>query len=136
MTMADKIVVLDKGSVAQVGSPLELYNRPNGLFVARFIGSPTMNIVEGESATKRGAASIGVRPEHLDLSTTAGEWRAKVRIAEHLGSDTFVYADGDKLGAFTVRVDGEAALKPGETIYLTPRPDRIHRFDKDGRRIP
>ena len=136
MTMADKIVVLDKGSVAQVGSPLELYNKPNGLFVARFIGSPTMNIVEGESAAKRGAASIGVRPEHLDLSTTAGEWQAKVRIAEHLGSDTFVYADADKLGAFTVRVDGEAALKPGETIYLTPRADRIHRFDKDGRRIP
>ena len=136
MTMADKIVVLDKGSVAQVGSPLELYNKPNGLFVARFIGSPTMNIVDGESAAKRGAASIGVRPEHLDLSTTAGEWQAKVRIAEHLGSDTFVYADADKLGAFTVRVDGEAALKPGETIYLTPRADRIHRFDKDGRRIP
>ena len=50
MTMADKIVVLDRGAVAQVGSPLELYNRPNGLFVARFIGSPTMNFVDGPSA--------------------------------------------------------------------------------------
>src|SRR5579863_159292 len=74
MTMADKIVVLDRGSVAQVGSPLELYNKPNGLFVAGFIGSPTMNIVTGESATRRGAATMGVRPEHVDLSMTSGEW--------------------------------------------------------------
>ena len=55
MTMADKIVVLDRGTVAQVGSPLELYNKPNGLFVARFIGSPTMNLATGPSAAKRGA---------------------------------------------------------------------------------
>ena len=136
MTMADKIVVLDKGSVAQVGSPLELYNRPNGLFVARFIGSPTMNIVGGEPAAKRGATSIGARPEHIDISTSEGEWPAVVKLAEHLGSDTFVYADAGALGALTVRAEGEAALKPGAKIYLTPRADRIHRFDKDGRRIP
>ncbi len=79
MTMADRIVVLDKGAVAQVGSPLELHNRPNGLFVARFIGSPTMNLVTGESAARRGAATIGVRPEHLQLSTAWGEWPAKAR---------------------------------------------------------
>src|SRR6202021_2448962 len=95
MTMADKIVVLDKGTVAQVGSPLELYNKPNGLFVARFIGSPTMNTLTGPSAAKRGAATIGIRPEHLELSATAGEWPARVRIAEHLGSDTFIYAEAD-----------------------------------------
>jgi multiple sugar transport system ATP-binding protein len=136
MTMADKIVVLDKGSVAQVGSPLELYNKPNGLFVAKFIGSPTMNIVTGESAAKRGAASIGVRPEHIDISRTSGEWLANVRLAEHLGSDTFIYVDAGPLGQLTVRADGEAALKPGEPIYLTPRADRIHRFGADGRRVP
>ena len=95
MTMADKIVVLDKGSVAQVGAPLELYNRPNGLFVAGFIGSPTMNIVDGAPAAKRGATTIGIRPEHIDISTSEGEWPAKVRLAEHLGSDTFVYVDVD-----------------------------------------
>ena len=78
MTMADKIVVVDKGEVAQIGSPLELYNKPNGLFVARFIGSPTMNLVTGPSAAKRGATTLGVRPEHVDLSTTAGEWLARV----------------------------------------------------------
>ena len=54
MTMADKIVVLNHGEVAQVGSPLELYNKPNNLFVAGFIGSPTMNVITGPSAAKRG----------------------------------------------------------------------------------
>jgi multiple sugar transport system ATP-binding protein len=135
MTMADKIVVLDKGTVAQVGSPLELYNRPNGLFVARFIGSPTMNLATGPSAAKRGAATIGIRPEHLELSNTAGEWPARVRIAEHLGSDTFIYADVEGQGQMTVRVEGEAPRKPGDMIYLTPQEDRLHKFDKDGRRI-
>ncbi len=55
MTMANKIVVLDRGSVAQVGTPLELYNRPNGLFVAGFIGSPTMNMIQGRAAPRSAA---------------------------------------------------------------------------------
>jgi multiple sugar transport system ATP-binding protein len=135
MTMADQIVVLDRGAVAQVGSPLELYNKPNGLFVARFIGSPTMNVVTGPSADKRGAATIGIRPEHLQLSKTAGEWSARVRIAEHLGSDTFVYVEGEGIGPMTVRAEGEAQLKPGETVFLTPIEGRLHKFGKDGKRI-
>ena len=135
MTMADKIVVLDKGMVAQVGSPLELYNKPDNLFVAKFIGSPTMNTITGASAQKRNAATIGVRPEHIDLSTTAGEWKCRVHVAEHLGSDTFVYADVDGIGPMTVRQQGEAALKPGDTIYLTPQEARVHRFDSNGLRI-
>jgi len=135
MTMADKIVVLDRGSVAQVGSPLELYNKPNGLFVAGFIGSPTMNLVRGAPAEKRGAATIGIRPEHVEVSTTAGEWPAEVHLAEHLGSDTFVHAEADKIGHMTLRLEGEAPLKPGQRIFVTPREANIHRFDKDGRRI-
>ena len=134
MTMADKIVVLDRGSVAQVGSPLELYNRPNGLFVAGFIGSPTMNLIKGAPAAKRGAETIGIRPEHADVSTTAGEWPAKVRLAEHLGSDTFVHAEADGIGPMTLRLEGEAALTPGQSIFVTPREAHLHRFDKDGRR--
>ncbi|MDE2017224.1 MAG: ABC transporter ATP-binding protein [Hyphomicrobiales bacterium] len=135
MTMADKIVVLDKGAVAQVGSPLTLYNKPDNLFVARFIGSPTMNVLSGAAAAKRGAASIGVRPEHVDVSTTAGEWKAKVRLAEHLGSDTFVHADVEGAGQMTVRREGEAALHAGDTIYLTPQEPRVHRFDAAGLRV-
>jgi len=135
MTMADKIVVLDKGSVAQVGSPLELYNKPNGLFVAGFIGSPTMNLIKGAPAEKRGAATVGIRPEHVGVSTTAGEWPATVHLAEHLGSDTFIHAGADGLGNMTLRLEGEAPFHPGERIFITPREANIHRFDKDGRRI-
>jgi multiple sugar transport system ATP-binding protein len=135
MTMADNIVVLDRGAVAQIGSPLELYNRPNGLFVARFIGSPTMNLVTGASAARRGAATLGVRPEHVDLSTTAGEWPAQVMHAEHLGSDTFIYAQTDEAGALTLRIAGEAPHQPGDRIFVTPREAHLHRFDKDGKRI-
>ena len=135
MTMADKIVVLNKGEVAQIGSPLELYNRPDNLFVARFIGSPTMNIATGPSAAKRGAATIGVRPEHIEVSATAGEWPAKVRLAEHLGSDTYVHVEVDNIGPMTIRLGGEAPNEPGQRIFLTPQEPRVHRFDKDGRRI-
>src|ERR1700677_5136212 len=67
MTMADKIVVLDRGSVAQVGSPLELYNRPNGLFVAGFIGSPPMKLIKGASGGKRNAGAVGGPPRHADI---------------------------------------------------------------------
>ena len=135
MTMADKIVVLDKGSVAQIGTPLDLYNRPNGLFVAGFIGSPKMNFIRGPSADKRGAAILGVRPEHVQISTNAGEWPATVRLAEHLGSDTFVHAEGDGVGPLTLRLEGEAPLKPDQRIFVTPREGNLHKFDKDGRRI-
>jgi len=135
MTMANKIVVLDKGSVMQVGSPLELYNKPNGLFVATFIGSPKMNLIRGESAAKRGATTIGVRPEHADVSTTAGEWKAAVRVAEHLGSDTFLHTESDVAGPLTIRLAGEAPIAPGATVYITPREGHVHRFDGDGQRM-
>ena len=87
----------------------------------------------GSSAGR--AVTLGVRPEHLGVSTTSGEWPAKVRLAEHLGSDTFVYAEADGGGPMTVRVEGEAAYRPGEPVYLTPQEDRLHKFDKDGKRI-
>jgi multiple sugar transport system ATP-binding protein len=135
MTMADKIVVLNKGEVAQIGSPLELYNRPQNLFVARFIGSPTMNIATGPSAAKRNATTIGVRPEHVDVSTTAGEWPARVRLAEHLGSDTYVHVEADNIGQMTIRLGGEAPNEPGQRIFLTPQESRIHRFDGEGKRL-
>ncbi|TPE43780.1 ABC transporter ATP-binding protein, partial [Amaricoccus solimangrovi] len=70
MTMADKIVVLSAGNIEQVGSPLDLYNKPRNRFVAGFIGSPTMNFVEGPTAARYDAQTIGVRPEHISVSTT------------------------------------------------------------------
>ncbi|MEM5470343.1 ABC transporter ATP-binding protein [Hoeflea sp. AS60] len=136
MTMADKIVVLQAGVIEQVGSPLELYNRPCNRFVAGFIGSPRMNFMEGTEAAKHGAHAIGFRPEHLKISVTEGQWKAKVGVAEHLGSDTFLYVHPEKGGeTMTVRVDGEFTARHGDIVYLTPIAEKIHRFAADGLRI-
>jgi multiple sugar transport system ATP-binding protein len=110
MTMADKIVVLNAGNVEQVGSPMELYKTPKNLFVAGFIGSPKMNLFEGAPAAKYGARTVGIRPEHMNISTTSGEWKATVGVAEHLGSDTFLHVQADGVGPLTVRADGELAV--------------------------
>ncbi len=76
MTMADKIVVLNRGNIEQVGSPLELYRKPANLFVAGFIGSPRMNLIEGKFAQANGAKTVGIRPEHIGLSVTAVSGKA------------------------------------------------------------
>ncbi len=132
MTMADRIVVLNAGRVEQFGSPLELYRSPANRFVAGFIGSPKMNFVDGAEAAKYGAHSIGVRPEHFALSRTEGTWKGTVGVAELLGSDTFLHVHVDGIGLVTVRTDGEGTFTHGETVYLTPDPQRIYRFDKAG----
>jgi len=132
MTMADKIVVLNAGRVEQVGSPLDLYERPANLFVAGFIGSPTMNFVEGAAAADFGASTVGIRPEHLEVSSDEGRWKGMVDIAEHLGSDTFAYVGVEGIGRMTVRVPGEYPLSVGNGIWLTPRPEHIHRFNAAG----
>ncbi len=132
MTMADKIVVLNRGNVEQVGSPLELYSRPRNLFVAGFIGSPKMNLIEGAEAGKLGAKTIGVRPEHMNVSTTDGAWKGTVGVAEHLGSDTFCHVHTETAGTLTLRTAGDAMLKHGDTIYLTPDDRRIHKFNNEG----
>jgi multiple sugar transport system ATP-binding protein len=135
MTMADKIVVLNAGNIEQVGAPLELYNSPANLFVAGFIGSPKMNLLNGEVARKHNASTIGIRPEHIAASRERGEWRGEVRVAEHLGSDTFLHIDVEAIGRVTARAPGELALAAGDTVGLTPRPDRIHRFDASGQAL-
>ncbi|MGD9476249.1 ABC transporter ATP-binding protein [Shinella sp. G-2] len=135
MTLADKIVVLDGGVIQQVGSPMELYNRPANLFVAGFIGSPGMNFIEAERLGVSGAKTIGVRPEHLSLSRDGGEWQGKVVHVEHLGADTIVYIESDRLGSFTVRLFGEHHYAVGDLVYATPAEGQTHRFDADGRAI-
>jgi multiple sugar transport system ATP-binding protein len=132
MTMADKIVVLNKGHIEQVGSPLELYRAPANRFVAGFIGSPRMNFIDGAEAEKRGAATIGVRPEHLELSLSQGAWRGEVDLSEHLGSDTFLHINAPGIGALTARMAGEFQAKRGAQVFLTPDETRIHRFDSHG----
>ena len=136
MTMANKIVVLRAGEIEQVGSPLDLYHRPQNEFVAGFIGSPKMNFVTGPEAEKHGAATIGIRPEHTEVSMSEGVWKGRVGVAEHLGSDTFIHVhDTGVADMVTVRVSGDIAVKHGDTIYLTPQVDQIHKFDTQGLRL-
>jgi multiple sugar transport system ATP-binding protein len=153
MTMADKIVVMNAGNVEQTGAPLELYDRPNNLFVAGFIGSPAMNFLKGrvEGGAFRAADGMvlplpergngsegrpivyGVRPEHFQLS--ADGQPAKVHVIEPTGSETQVMADfagGSILCAFRERV----SARPGETIHITPDPTLVHLFDAEsGQRV-
>ncbi|MGR3466095.1 ABC transporter ATP-binding protein [Limimaricola sp.] len=136
MTMADKIVVLRAGNIEQVGSPLELYRNPRNTFVAGFIGSPKMNLIEGAEAKKHDAATIGVRPEHIDVSASEGAWKGRIGVAEHLGSDTFFHVHDTGLAeTLTIRAGGEVDLHHGDTVFLTPQADKIHRFDGQGLRI-
>ncbi|MGO4437083.1 ABC transporter ATP-binding protein [Rhizobium sp. RAF56] len=132
MTMADKIVVLNRGNIEQVGSPLELYRTPRNLFVAGFIGSPKMNLIEGGYAQGMGGHTVGVRPEHISLSKDSGDWKGKVVVAEHLGADTFLHVDVEGLGPLTARGIGEFGAHAGDTVYLTPDKSRIHRFNDRG----
>ncbi|MEL6792206.1 MAG: ABC transporter ATP-binding protein [Pseudomonadota bacterium] len=136
MTMADKIVVLQAGVIEQIGSPLELYRTPHNLFVAGFIGSPKMNFIEGEEAGKLNAKTIGVRPEHIEVTAEGGRWSGVVGVAEHLGSDTFFHIHETGLAeTITVRADGEVGFNHGDRVTLNPREDAIHRFDDKGLRI-
>ncbi len=139
MTMADKIVVLRAGKVEQVGSPLELYNRPANRFVAGFIGSPRMNFVPAALAAAAGDAhEIGVRPEHLTLAAGADSFALPIKIAqvEQLGGHALLYghlADGST--AVTAQVAGQHAAKPDDLLTLYAPRAACHRFDAGGLRL-
>jgi len=133
MTMADRIVVLNKGVIEQVGSPLELYNKPNSVFVAGFIGSPKMNLISGPFAAKYNAATIGIRPEHIDIVPQGGDVSGTVILGEHLGADSFLHVDCGEPGRLTVRAPGDDASKTGDKLSLAFDKARIHRFDSQGK---
>ena len=93
-----------------------------------------MNLIEGAEAAKHGAKIIGIRPEHIAVSTTPveGAWKGDVGVAEHLGADTFVHVHARRLGTLNVRASGEVPVGHGDTVYLTPDPAKLHRFDASG----
>jgi multiple sugar transport system ATP-binding protein len=132
MTMADQIVVLNAGRVEQVGTPREIYQKPANLFVASFIGSPQMNFISGGIAQEQGAATIGVRPEHLIINQGDGGWPAKITAVEYLGSDLFLHAALIAGGQIIVRAPGSAIHSVGEQISVVPMADCVHRFDSNG----
>ena len=157
MTMADRIVVMRDGHIEQIGAPLELYDRPANVFVAGFIGSPSMNLVPGSIRREHGAAPVveaegrtlpapdlpgandgrkvfwGIRPEHIDLGGDGIE--ASVAVVEPTGSETHLVA---RVGGreLTVVSRERHDLAPGTPIRLAPRADLVHLFDADtGARI-
>ena len=137
MTLADRIVVLEYGTIAQVGSPRELYERPANLFVAQFIGSPKMNILDiGPGLrveAKPNAKKVGVRPEHIEIGAPGeGFCDGKVDVLEYLGADTFLIVDAGNLGQLTVRVTGDTDIQEGQAIGLRASADMLHFFDGDG----
>ena len=112
---------------------MDLYRRPATPFVAGFIGSPKMNLFEGEIAARNGCDLFGVRPEHIDLGRSDGAWKGRVHHMERLGSDAILYLDADGVGSLTVRTDGETDVTVGDTVFATPRAGREHRFQAGSR---
>jgi len=159
MTLADRIVVLNFGVVEQVGSPMELYDRPRNLFVARFIGSPAMNVVpctiegvDGEARVKPekhasvkveatipasavgGKGTFGVRPE--DLNLTDGDdaiFRGRVDVSEHLGELTLLYVDCGYEEPIIAKLEGNVPIKRHAEVGLTAPVAAVHVFDDKGR---
>ncbi|WP_375401210.1 ABC transporter ATP-binding protein [uncultured Amnibacterium sp.] len=153
LTMGDRIAVLKDGLLQQVGSPRELYERPQNVFVAGFIGSPAMNLFPADltdQGVKFGGATIslsrdvmanstgkqvtvGVRPEDLDVSTAHTEGLpVEVDLIEELGADGYLYGHSDVHGRRTdivARVDGRIHPDAGDTVYLTPQQGHLHVFD-------
>ena len=136
MTLADRIVVLQAGRVEQVGTPMELYERPANTFVAGFIGSPKMNLVTGGPASRAKCKTLGIRPEHLDVSTktSAGAISGIAEYTEVLGSDSFIYVTTEN-GIITARENGRTKVNKGDKVYLKPQVEHLHRFDDNGKRI-
>ena len=160
MTLADRIVVLSAGKIEQVGSPLDLYNHPDNLFVAGFIGSPGMNFIEAEmvsgSATeasvrlKDGAlircavaaqnakagdkVTLGIRPEHITRTPGANRLVAQVTFVESLGSVTYAYCAFDGVQEdLTCELVGVVPVSDGDTLELGVDPDRCYLFDAAGK---
>jgi multiple sugar transport system ATP-binding protein len=158
MTMADRIVVMHDGRVEQIGEPLELYDHPNNLFVAQFIGSPAMNIVNGTLRRGSGAAYVeadggvrwpvghragsdgqsvayGVRPEHLTLGGGGDAVAGEIVVVEPMGAETELLVQAGSV-QFVLMTHGRPVVNPGDRIQLSIDPAMVHVFDqKTGARI-
>jgi multiple sugar transport system ATP-binding protein len=158
MTLSDLVVVLDKGHVAQVGRPLELFHRPANLFVAGFIGSPQMNFlpadVTGQTADSltlsvmggsltvataapalSGRVTLGVRPDRLEIAPD-GQLSGTIRLAERLGTENHLHIDLDTGGSVVVITDGTHSARARDTVRLRIPPADAHVFDAAGKSLP
>ena len=134
MTLADRICVLKDGVIEQVGSPKEVYEKPESIFVAGFIGTPKMNFLDGNFAQKYKCHTMGIRPEHLTTTTADNViYSGTVVHQEYLGSDHYLFVDVDGTNTLTVRYDQQTEKSKGDTVYLRCDTRNVHRFDKTGR---
>jgi sn-glycerol 3-phosphate transport system ATP-binding protein len=163
MTLADRLIVMNAGVADQIGTPMEVYDRPASVFVAGFIGSPAMNFLAGKVAADQrsvdlagaGAArvtlplgrtttaaagtpvALGIRPEHLQPVGDGGPLEFEIEMAEPLGADTLLHGRfGEARELVTVRQGGHVLASPGEKRRFKAEPDRLHLFDSQtGRRL-
>jgi multiple sugar transport system ATP-binding protein len=135
MTLADRIAVLRDGKLEQVGTPAELYDSPNSIFVAGFIGSPKMNFLTGKFAADHGCTTLGIRSEHIDVVEGAGLWNGEVVHAEDLGSDNYLFVEVGSDEPLIVRQEGKLKIALGAKVGLTPKAGQVHRFDANGKPI-
>ncbi len=159
MTMGDRVAVLKDGILQQCDSPRHMYDHPNNVFVAGFIGSPAMNLmtvpvadggiklgdyvhpVERDILAKAGNELVlGVRPEDVDLSDSGRGLPIEIDVVEELGADAYIYGELPGAGAtdkpFIARVDGRTPPKKGEIVHFTPKGDHVHLFNAEsGERI-
>ena len=154
LTMGDRIAVLKDGILQQVGTPRDLYERPQNVFVAGFIGSPAMNLFETDAAdgglsfgtavaaverevfTNASGSSftIGVRPEDLVVSPTGTGLQVQVDLVEELGADGYLYGHTEIKGKrvdIVARVDGRDHPDAGDQVSVSPQPNHIHVFDTE-----
>ncbi|KGJ06513.1 carbohydrate ABC transporter ATP-binding protein, CUT1 family (TC 3.A.1.1.-) [Paracoccus halophilus] len=134
MTLADKIVVLRAGRVEQVGRPMDIYNDPDNTFVAGFIGSPQMNFLKSGPFGLR-SDTLGIRPEHLEISASTGQIEGRVSHVEKLGGETLTYIRTADHELLTVRQFGEHDHPVEQTVWLTPDQSRAFHFDAEGQRL-
>ena len=141
MTLADKIVVLKDGHIEQVGSPIDLYTRPNNAFVAQFIGSPKMNIFPNEDIpidTKKALSKLnkenidlGIRPEHLEqCEKTDSIISGKLDLVENLGEYALVHLTSNTGMEFIAKLNNSPKEKKGERLFFKANNDLLHYFDK------
>jgi multiple sugar transport system ATP-binding protein len=148
MTLGSRIAVMKGGVLQQLGTPDEIYNRPANTYVATFIGSPTMNLVEGRMSANSGASFdiagaqlaltapkhagsatlLGLRPEHLSFDDAA-PWRGVVNLVEPTGADTFVVVD-TAAGKLTVRTAPQTQVRPGDNVGLGIQAEHVTWFDQ------
>ena len=139
MTLGDRIAVMDRGRLQQVGTPENIYRTPRNIFVARFVGSPAMNLLPGPAAGEAAGVVVGIRPELLrPAAEVPGGIALDVlaEVVEPLGSDVFVHGVTDAGEAVVARLPGNARVEPGERMALAAPAGDVHRFDAEtGARI-